>query len=54
MSPDSLNNLEIQRYYQNETKFNGVYSKIIYQISWRKDHIVDLDKYTLNSYELIW
>ena len=27
MPPDPLNNLEIQRYYQNETKFKGVYSR---------------------------
>ena len=27
MSPHPLTNLEIQRYYQNETRFNGVYSR---------------------------
>ena len=26
MSPHPLTNFEIQRYYQNQTKFNGVYS----------------------------
>ena len=31
MPPHALTNFEIQKYYQNETKFNGVYSKIIYQ-----------------------
>ena len=25
--PNSLTNLEIQKYYQNEPKFNGVYSR---------------------------
>ena len=25
--PDPLKNIEIQRYYQNETTFNGVYSR---------------------------
>ena len=27
MSPHPLTNFEIQRYYQNELKFNGVYSR---------------------------
>ena len=27
MPPHSLNNFEIQKYYQNEPKFNGVYSR---------------------------
>ena len=27
MSPHSLTNFEIQRYYQNEPKFNGAYSR---------------------------
>ena len=27
MSPHPLTNFEIQRYYQNEPKFNGVYSR---------------------------
>ena len=27
MLPHSLTNFEIQKYYQNEPKFNGVYSK---------------------------
>ena len=27
MSPDPLTKFEIQRYYQNEAKFNGVYSR---------------------------
>ena len=26
MSPHPSTNFEIQKYYQNETKFNGVYS----------------------------
>ena len=32
MPPHPLTNFEIQKYYQNEPKFNGVYSrhKIIY------------------------
>ena len=27
MSPYLLTNFEIRKYYQNETKFNGVYSR---------------------------
>ena len=27
MSPHSLTNFEIQKYYQNKCKFNGVYSR---------------------------
>ena len=27
MPPDPLTNFEIQKYYQNEPKFNGVYSR---------------------------
>ena len=27
MPPHSLNNFEIQKYYRNEPRFNGVYSR---------------------------
>ena len=27
MFPHSLNNFKIEKYYQNETRFNGVYSR---------------------------
>ena len=27
MLPHSLNNFKIKKYYQNETRFNGVYSR---------------------------
>ena len=30
MLPNPLTNFEIQKYFQNEPKFNGVYSRIIY------------------------
>ena len=30
MSPYPLTNSEIQKYYQNEPRFNGVYSRDIY------------------------
>ena len=27
MKPNTLTNFEVQKYYQNEPKFNGVYSR---------------------------
>ena len=30
MPPHPLTNYEIQKYYQNEPKFNGIYSEVIY------------------------
>ena len=30
MLPHPLTNFEIQKYYQNEPKFNGIYSSFIY------------------------
>ena len=35
MQPHPLTNFEIQKYYQNETRFNGVYSRD--NLSKRKD-----------------
>ena len=45
MSPHSLTNSEIQRYYENEPKFNGVYSKN--NLSKIKDgaYIINFDEY---------
>ena len=31
-----LTNIEISEYYKNEPRFNGVYSRIIYQIKFKK------------------
>ena len=45
MSPHPLTNFETQKYYQNEPKFNGVYSiNNLYKI---KDevYIISLDKF---------
>ena len=41
----TLSNFEIQKYYQNEPKFNGVYSRDI--LSQIKDgaYIINLDEY---------
>ena len=45
MSPHPLTNFEIQKHYQNEPTFNGVYSRN--NLSKIKDgsHIINLDKY---------
>ena len=45
MLPYSLTNFEIQKYYQNESKFNGVYSGN--NLSKIKDgaFIINLDEY---------
>ena len=45
MPPHSLTNFEIQKYYQNEPKFNGVYSRN--NLSKIKDgaYIINLDEY---------
>ena len=47
MPPHPLTNFEIQRYYQNETKFNGVYSRD----NWPKTikdgaYVINLDDYS--------
>ena len=45
MPPHSLTNFEIQKYYQNEPKFNGVYSRN--NLPKIKDgaYIISLDEY---------
>ena len=45
MSPHPLTDFEIQKYYQNEPRFNGVYSK--YNLSKIKDgaYVINLDQY---------
>ena len=52
MSPHPLTNFEIQKYYQNETKFNGVYS--INNLPKMKDgaYVINLDEY--ESIETHW
>ena len=44
MPPHPLTNFEIQKYYQNEPRFNGVYSR---DLSERKvaAYIINLDEY---------
>ena len=45
MSPHPLTNFETQKYYQNEPKFNGVYSRN--NLPKIKDgaHIINLNRY---------
>ena len=45
MTPHPLTNFEIQKYYQNESKFNGLYSRN--NLSKIKDvvFIINLDEY---------
>ena len=46
MPPHSLTNFELQIYYQNEPRFNGVYSG--YNLTEIKDgtYILNLDEYS--------
>ena len=46
MPPHSLTNFEIQKYYQNEPRFNGIYSRD--NIPKVKDgaYVVNLDEYS--------
>ena len=47
MPPHSLTNFEIQKYYQNEPKFNGVYSRdnLLDKIKDRA-YVINLDEYS--------
>ena len=46
MPPHPLANFDIQKYYQNETRFNGVYSRD--NLAKIKDvaYVIDLDEYS--------
>ena len=46
MPPHSLTNFELQIYYQNEPRFNGVYSR--YNLTEIKDgnYVLNLDEYS--------
>ena len=45
MPPYPLTNFEIQKYYQNESKFNGVYSKNNLRKIKDGVYIINLDEY---------
>ena len=46
MPPHLLTNFEIQKYYQNEARFNGVYSRDNLQKTKYEGHIINLDEYS--------
>ena len=47
MPPHSLTNFEIQKYFQNETKFNGVYSRDNLPNKIKDGaNVIDLDEYS--------
>ena len=47
MPPHALTNFEIQKYYQNEPRYNGVYSRDNHtKIMDKKNHIINLDEYS--------
>ena len=45
MPPHPLTNFEIQKYYQNELKFNGAYSRNDLSIIKDGSYIINLDEY---------
>ena len=46
MSPHPSTNFEIQKYYQNELRFDGVYSKDDLQKMKDGAYIISLDEYS--------
>ena len=46
MLPHPLTNFEIQKYYQNEPRFNGVYSRDNLQKIKDGAYIINLDEYS--------
>ena len=47
MSPHPLTNFEIQKYYQNELRFNGVYSRDNLPDKIKDEaYIINLDEYS--------
>ena len=45
MPPPPLINFEIQKYYQNESKFNGIYSKNNFYKIKDRTYIISLDEF---------
>ena len=51
MQPHPLTNFEIQKYYQNEPKFNGVYSRNNLPKIKDGEYVINLDEYkSLGTY----
>ena len=47
MPPHPLTNFEIQKYYQNEPKFNGVFSRDNLPIKIKDEaYVINLDEYS--------
>ena len=47
MTPHPLTNFKIQKYYENESKFNGAYSRInLFKIN-DGAYVINLDEYEL-------
>ena len=45
MPPHPLTNFEIQKYYQNQPRFNGVYSRDNLPKTKDGDYVINLDEY---------
>ena len=46
MPPDPLTNFEIQKYYQKEPRFNGVYPRENLQKIKDEAYVINLDEYS--------
>ena len=46
MPPHSLTNFEIQKYYENESRFNGVYSRHNLLKIKDEEYVINLDEYS--------
>ena len=46
MPPDPLTNFEIQKFYQNESRFNGVFSRDNLPKITDRAYIINLDEYS--------
>ena len=46
MPPHPLTNFEIQKYYQNESRFNGVYSRDNLPKTKDGAYVINLDEYS--------
>ena len=46
MPPDPLTNFEIQKFYQNESRFNGVFSRDNLPKIKDRAYIINLDEYS--------
>ena len=46
MLPHPLTNFEIQKYYQNELRFNGVYSRNIPPKVKDGSYVINIDEYS--------